>query len=127
VYDAARDRMIVFGPGNDVWALTWTIPVSAGPSPVTASALLGPPAPNPARGGVTLAFTLPGEGHARLRVYDVHGRLVRTLAEGDRAVGTVTVRWDGRDAAGARVRPGVYLVQLVTSEASDVRRLVMLE
>jgi hypothetical protein len=67
--------------------------------------------PNPFRAtsGVDVVFGgLAGASETRVRVFDVRGRLVRTL-EGRSEGGLAQVRWDGRDAAGRSVAAGVYL------------------
>jgi hypothetical protein len=89
--------------------------------------------PNPFVGGAgtELVFTgIAGAGQAEVRVYDVRGSLVRTLA-GTGEDGHVSVRWDGRNGAGAAVGAGIYLYRgSVASAASAVRnfsgRLVLL-
>ena len=51
-------------------------------------------------------------GHVDLRLYDIQGRLVRSLVDGVRSSGANQARWDGRDDAGrfmgAYVQQGVY-------------------
>ncbi len=54
---------------------------------------LAPPSPNPARGNITLRFGMPHEGAVSLRIYDVHGREVGDLAEGQFAAGEHTITW----------------------------------
>ena len=68
--------------------------------------------PNPATGPVAFAVESDGAGEQWLEVHDPAGRLVRTLERGWRAPGARRVAWDGRDASGARVPSGVYLVTL---------------
>ncbi len=63
--------------------------------------------PNPARGPVAFALGVAASAGARLSVLDVQGRSVRRL---DVPAGARSATWDGRDAAGARVPPGVYHV-----------------
>ncbi len=86
---------------------------------------LAPLAPNPARGrGVTVAFALPRAMHARLAVYDVQGRRVRSLLAGMLDAGNHVRAWDGRDDGGTGVAAAVYLVRLETSERTLTRRMV---
>ena len=89
--------------------------------------------PNPfvAGAGTQLVFTGTADpGRAEVRVYDVRGRLVRRLV-GAGEDGHVSVRWDGKDAAGASLGAGIYLYRAaVGSEAAASRefsgRLVLL-
>ncbi len=73
---------------------------------------LAPPSPNPAARLSRLAWAQPRSGAARLDVFDLGGRLVRTLASGEQAAGEHVVSWDLVDAAGTRVRPGLYFAHL---------------
>jgi hypothetical protein len=56
-----------------------------------------------------------------VRVFDIRGRLVRDLS---RASGTAEVTWDGRDAQGARVAPGAYVITGRVGEAAFSRKVV---
>ena len=68
--------------------------------------------PNPGAGPTTIALTLAGPGSIELAIYSVTGRLVRTLAQGDRKAGTHTFTWAGDDDARRPVSPGVYYARL---------------
>jgi len=69
--------------------------------------------PNPFRGGLRVEFTIPvGEEEVDLRVFDVTGRLVRTLASGRLAPGVHRYEWDGRNGRGGSIPAGVYFVRL---------------
>lgn len=94
----------------------------AGPS--AARFALGAPRPNPSSGAVRLALTLPA-GVATVAVYDVLGRRVAILLDGDVPAGTRDLVWDGRDASGAPAAPGVYLVRASADGEVQTRRLVV--
>ena len=47
----------------------------------------------------------------RIEIYDITGRLVRTVFRGERAAGTYDAAWDGGDASGARAPEGIYLAR----------------
>ena len=68
--------------------------------------------PNPFNPSTTVAFALPDAGRIQLAVYDLGGRLVRTLAEGSFGVGPQQVPWDGRDDQGNPMASGVYFGKL---------------
>jgi hypothetical protein len=68
--------------------------------------------PNPFSGVVTLAFETRTAGAARIHVYDVAGRLVRTVLSGDVPAGVHRESWDGRDAQGLITSSGMYVVRL---------------
>jgi flagellar hook assembly protein FlgD len=87
---------------------------------------LGAPRPSPSRGPASLFYAIaPGEaGHVSVRVYDVTGRAVRTLFEGERGPGQYEARWDGSDAMGATVRSGIYFARLEAGGRRLTQRIV---
>ena len=68
---------------------------------------LGPVVPNPVHRTSRVAFALPASARVRLRVFDLMGRIVATLAEGWFPAGRHEVPWDP-----AATRAGLYLVRL---------------
>jgi hypothetical protein len=105
-------------------------PVAVDPAAPPAGALaLAHPAPNPTRVGALLAYALPGpDGPApvALELYDLGGRLVRTLVRASQPAGQYQVTWDGRDDHGRRLASGVYFVRLSLGARQQVKRLVIL-
>ena len=85
-----------------------------------ATALLAP-TPNPARGTVTLAYTLAEPGPVQLAVYDALGRQVAVLTDGPTTAGRHAAQLDG-----TALPPGVYLVRLTSSTAMVTRQLTLL-
>ncbi len=86
--------------------------------------------PNPvADQGTTIAFTVPGAGAAQARVtlalYSVTGRRVRTLLDGAHTPGPARLAFDGRDANGVRLAPGVYALALTAGSARARAKLVV--
>ncbi len=61
-----------------------------------------------------------------LRIFDVDGRLVRTLQRGFYAAGEHDVTWDAYNDEGRRVGAGVYFCRLVGPGGVQERRLVLL-
>jgi hypothetical protein len=82
--------------------------------------------PNPSRGTSEILFLLPSAGPVEIGLFDVAGRKVRSWAwrEGLPA-GHHAITWDGRDASGARVRSGVYIVRARAGGESRVRKIVL--
>ena len=81
---------------------------------------------NPFSDEAVLALTMPDEGHAVVRIYDVTGRLVRTLIDAELPAGTHTVVWDGRDGSGRPCASGIYLSRAGSGREIDSRKLVLL-
>lgn len=83
-------------------------------------------APNPFRSPTRIAFAVAHPSHVSLRVYDLAGRVVRTLLDGEMPAGEQHVAWDGTDGGGRRVAPGMYLYRLRAGDFTDTMRMVML-
>jgi len=85
-------------------------------------------APNPFRAGtrIELASGAGAGTRTTVTVHDVAGRRVVTLFEGVLVAGGSVFTWDGRDAAGSPVAPGVYHVRARTSVGDARARVVRL-
>jgi len=131
IFDPVRDRMVVIGGDySDAWAL----PLSA----TTAVNLPAVPAtdpasefvlcrPNPAMNHVEIVYSLPRREHVTLRIFDLAGREIASLFEGDGASGLNTARWDGVMKSGGRAPAGVYLYALRHGRTIVTRRFVLLD
>lgn len=80
--------------------------------------------PNPSRAAAGVRYGLPRAANVNLGVFDLSGRLVRTLVQARTAPGWHELRWDGNDAAGRRAAAGVYFLRLNATDAGQVRQLV---
>ena len=67
---------------------------------------------------------LPQRSAVQVRMLDLQGLMVRTLADGEFPAGQHQLRWDGRDDQGQLVRAGVYFVKLVSGDGTAMRRAV---
>jgi hypothetical protein len=81
---------------------------------------------NPARSQIQLRVEVPGRMRTHVAVYDVSGRRVRTILDGELPAGESGVSWDGRSAAGGLVGSGVYFARLTTGVGRDVVRVVLM-
>jgi hypothetical protein len=79
--------------------------------------------PNPFNPTTGLRFDLPSAGPVRLAIYDLAGRLVRVLVEGEIPAGSHEAVWDGRDASGRSAPSGSYLARLVAGGKVEGVRL----
>jgi endonuclease I len=98
--------------------------VSAGPAPRAGGTAFRSIHPNPTATVAAIAFDLARPGRVSLRVYDVGGRLVRTLVDrADASPGLHRVEWDGRGDGGAALGAGLYFCRLEAGGATDMRRI----
>lgn len=86
--------------------------------------------PNPFNPETWIPYTLAHDVAVQVRIYDVHGALIRQLDIGRQGAGRYLNRqtaayWDGRDQAGASVASGVYFYTLEADAFSETRRMVI--
>jgi len=125
-WNGVPDLLVSNYGSNTVTVITAFLPVGVEPRAPAAKLSLDRVRPNPARGHVAATLTLPQGAHARVRVLDGAGRLVRTLLDADLPAGERTVSWDGRSERGAVVAPGVYMLDARAGEARVSTRVLML-
>ena len=88
--------------------------------------------PNPFNPETWIPFELAEDARINIEIYDVTGRLVRTLDLGHRPAGYYLDRsraayWDGRNEYGEGVASGVYFYRFTTGGFSAIRRMVILK
>jgi hypothetical protein len=83
------------------------------------------PFPTPFVRGVAIRYSLAGEGLVALRVHDLTGRVVRTLADGVVRPGRYSLRWNGTDDRGRELARGVYFCRLAAGNYRATEKLVL--
>ena len=88
--------------------------------------------PNPFNPETWIPYQLSKATEVSIDIYDVSGRLVRSLDLGWQSVGSYmtpssAAYWDGRNAVGERVASGIYFYTLQTSDFAATRRMVILK
>jgi hypothetical protein len=83
--------------------------------------------PNPFRTSTSIGFQLPADARTTLQIYDLQGRVARTLVNGVIAAGEHRVTWNGTDDQGRRVDPGVYFARLASGPERVVRRMIFVQ
>ena len=99
------------------------IPADPGGPPTAASVVVSP---NPFNPSTAIRFDLRRDTHVRLRIFDLEGRAVRTLADTGVSAGSRTIFWDGRNDAGDDVPSGVYFFLLEADRASTSGKVTLL-
>jgi hypothetical protein len=92
----------------------------------TRTALL-PNYPNPFRDATSVAFEISEPCRVTVEVYDVSGRLVRTLVDRTVDAGASSVRWDGRDESGRGVASGTYFVRMEAGGERFDRKMMVIK
>jgi hypothetical protein len=96
------------GIGNDEMRPVWALDLGA----------------NPFRAELEIRLQLSRPTRVDLQVFDLQGRSLRTIYEGDLPPGQQVLRWDGRTNDGHTLVPGVYWVRLASGGHSLARRVV---
>jgi len=104
-------------------------PVSVGEDPNNALVnFLALRSENPHRGGdAQIRFGITRKERVELKVYDVTGRLIRTLANREFTAGEHTLFWDGSNEDGQLVARGVYFYQIRTPTFVSQKKLAVLK
>jgi hypothetical protein len=82
--------------------------------------------PNPFNPSTTISYYLPEKARIRLEVYDIAGRRVATLDDGERERGAHAVVWNGMDERGNPAASGVYFGRLAAGKETLSRKMVLL-
>jgi hypothetical protein len=83
--------------------------------------------PNPFQPQTRIGFQLSRAMQTDLGVYDLNGRRVATLVEGQVPAGSHEALWNGADDAGNPLASGVYFVRLVSGGLSRVQKVIRVE
>ncbi len=86
---------------------------------------LSTPWPNPASHTIRLGLQFPTKTNAQIQVLDLAGRVVMRQELGTVGPGQITFTWDGTDHQGNRVAAGLYFVRLITPEAAQQQKVVI--
>jgi hypothetical protein len=80
--------------------------------------------PNPFNPTTTIEYSLPSPGRVKIEIFDLTGRRVAMLADGQEAAGIHSVGWNARRDDGSAVAAGVFIVRLEVGGSVSSRRLL---
>ena len=83
--------------------------------------------PNPFNPQTRISYELPSRVSVTLTVYDVDGRLVKTLVSETKNPGTYTTTWEGKNDNGDPVASGVYFYRLRAGSYVQTKKMVFLK
>lgn len=83
--------------------------------------------PNPFNPETTIRFSVPGTVQTELAVFDVNGRMVRTLVNGVLTAGSHEVIWDATDNAGNVLPSGMYIYRLTAGGLSTSGKMIFMK
>ncbi len=83
--------------------------------------------PNPFNPTTSLTFEVPELSRVSLTIYDVSGKLVKSLVDDQFDIGRYTFQWNGTDDNNQIVESGVYLYRLEAGSFSETKQMTMLK
>jgi hypothetical protein len=83
--------------------------------------------PNPFNKLTAISYQLRDPSHISLKIYDINGRIIKTLLYEEKKAGIHTVPWDGLNLRGENVPPGVYFYRLSVGQLTDTKKLIILK
>ena len=114
--------VFIFGPGGGGSAV-----LSEGARGITPDRTrVLPSYPNPFNGGTRIEYELPRTAHVTVRIIDMTGRTVRTLADEMESAGTHRITWDGRDDNGIELPSGQYLCNIEVDGKKTTQKMMIL-
>jgi hypothetical protein len=114
-----RNKDVFYKVGN---AVVTSVEITPAPAGAALRAY-----PNPFNPLTNISFRVEQDTRVNLRIYDVHGRLVRTLVDEMMAAGPKRVTWDGRDDLGRSMASGAYYLRLQGGGTQVSRTLNLLK
>ena len=83
--------------------------------------------PNPFNPVTSLRYDLPEEGLVNITVYDMMGRVVKTLVNGSQTAGYKSIKWNATNNRNEPVSAGLYLYTIQAGEFRQTRKMVLLK
>jgi N-acetylmuramoyl-L-alanine amidase len=82
--------------------------------------------PNPFNPETTIRYQIPNDRqHVVLAIYDVMGKIVKTLVDAEQPAGNYAIHWNGKDANDKPVASGTYLYKLTAGEFAQTKRMML--
>jgi hypothetical protein len=97
------------------------------PGVVPTVSSLAPNVPNPFNPSTEVRFRVASDGPVKVQIYNLRGRLVRTLVEETRTAGEHAVTWNGTDDSGRSVASGSYVVRMIAPDRTDSRHITLVK
>jgi hypothetical protein len=83
--------------------------------------------PNPFNPVTSLRYDLPEDGLVNITIYDMMGRIVRSLLNSKQAAGYHSIKWNATNNKNEPVSAGLYLYTIQAGEFSQTKKMVLLK
>jgi len=83
--------------------------------------------PNPFNPSTTIQYNVPKPGVVEINIFDIQGRLIRSMSKSFQQAGVHSIVWDSRTNSGGAVASGTYFCQVLFNGSSLVKKLLLLK
>ncbi len=83
--------------------------------------------PNPFNPSTTIVYETPTKGNVQVSIYDINGRLIKTLINAPQSAGAHRVTWQGFNQSGQKVASGVYIYMVKFNNAISSKKMLLLK
>jgi hypothetical protein len=83
--------------------------------------------PNPFNPSTTIEYQIVKQGNVEVSIYDINGRLVKTLVNETQYPSSYTIQWNGRDESNRTVASGTYFYQVKSNGTQLVKKMLLLK
>ena len=83
--------------------------------------------PNPFNPVTSLRYDLPEDGFVNITIYDMMGRIVRSLVNSKQAAGYHSIKWNATNNKNEPVSAGLYLYTIQAGEFSQTKKMILLK
>lgn len=113
----------ITGNNTNVFPITSIIPTNNIPDDFTVSQNY----PNPFNPSTTINYEIPGTTNVQIKIYDINGRLIKTLVNEIKDAGGHSIDWDGKNDIGMAVATGTYLYQVQLGNNIQAKKMLLLK
>ena len=83
--------------------------------------------PNPFSQSTTINFSIVKSANVSLQIFDISGRLIKTLANEEMEAGNHEIKWNVSDERGVQVSTGIYYLKLITGNYIETKHLSIIK
>ena len=83
--------------------------------------------PNPFNPVTNLSYDLPEDAMVNITVFDMMGRVVRTLVNGQQSAGYKSLLWNATNNSGQPISAGLYIYTIQAGEFSQTKKMILLK
>lgn len=83
--------------------------------------------PNPFNPTTKLRYGLPKDSDVRIIIYDINGRIVKSLVDNSQQAGWYNILWNGTNNLGQAVGSGMYIARMQAGSFTDVKKMLYLK